>query len=434
MNNPNNLKNMKSLHQELKEQNARPHKRAQTTPYINHLLDNDIVKESYTGHLRTLAIIYGTLEHQIYKSENPTIQLLIKNYIPKLPYLLKDLENIDALHTKDIIPAVREALLIADKILIDSIQNPVKLIGYIYTLDGSLNGGQILQKHVAKALNLKDKQGLSYFALQEKNTEKFWPEFIHNINKAGEDNSAREAILSGASEAFYGIINTYEHLHPVNPENLGNHITALNPEAGDHLIPTEPLEIEAAIRAAHKTWDEFPYFSLCYDARGKRFAVSDSAWLVTLCDMPRETALRQAQWLSNFLANAGMPTYTFEKQLEYLFQELTKNAKNEKYNALKELVNNFEQKRKKIIPNVDFEKSNRIFADIYKKMNITTDTGENPLKNTGKLIASSLCDAANGMPESKQALKQKLSNPEIFGTEQIAAHQKAFVEIQKLLT
>jgi heme oxygenase len=423
---------MTSLHQALKEQSQKLHERAHEIPYIQNLLNDKTQKESYVGHLRTLAIICGTLEHQIYKFEQPEIQLLLKDHIRKLPYLLKDLDDLNALHIKDVIPAVREALSMADKILIHSTQNPYLLIGYLYTLEGALNGGHILKAHIAKALELKKNQGLAYLSLHEENKAGFWPEFIQNINKFPKNSSTGKAILQGALETFYGIMKIYEHLYPIKPEKLGNHITSLNPEAGDHPIPSGPAEIEASIRAAYRVWYEFPYFSLCYGQRGKRFAVSDSAWLVTLCNMSAQTALQQAQWLSGFLAKAGMPVYTFERQLECLFDELTKTQKNDKYKVLKELADFFATKRKNVISDIDFEKSNSIFAELYKKSYIKSGKAESDLKNTGKLIAAAICDAKNGLPESEEALKRQLTKPELFNTEQIKTHKNAFAEIKKL--
>jgi hypothetical protein len=81
----------------------------------------------------------------------------------------------------------------------------------------------------------------------------------------------------------------------------------LNPEAGDHPVPEDDHEIQAAVTAAKKCRDEFPYFDERFQERGKNFAKSDSAWLVTLADLPADQMYSQVEWLGRVLSNRGCP-------------------------------------------------------------------------------------------------------------------------------
>ena len=114
------MEKQETLHQSLKNQTMDLHEKAHSIPYIKNLLNNDIQLESYIGHLRTFAIIYGTLEHQLSVSKHPEIGKFLKGYIPKLPLILADLEELNAKAVKDIMPAVSKALHVADKILLYS--------------------------------------------------------------------------------------------------------------------------------------------------------------------------------------------------------------------------------------------------------------------------------------------------------------------------
>ena len=82
---------------------------------------------------------------------------------------------------------------------------------------------------------------------------------------------------------------------------------ALNPEAGNHVITSDPRELAAARRAAQRTWAHFPYYARRYGVRGRNFALSDSGWLATLCDLPPSTAVEQVKWLGVVLSSRGMP-------------------------------------------------------------------------------------------------------------------------------
>ncbi len=71
----------------------------------------------------------------------------------------------------------------------------------------------------------------------------------------------------------------------------------LNPEAGDHAVPGDAMEIEAAVAAARRCREEFPYFDERYQERGRSFAKSDVAWLVTLTELPEAQLISQVEWL-----------------------------------------------------------------------------------------------------------------------------------------
>ncbi|MCA1758592.1 MAG: biliverdin-producing heme oxygenase, partial [Bacteroidales bacterium] len=171
-----------NLHQSLKTQTLELHEKAHSIPYIKHLLNNDIPRESYVGHLRTFAIIYGTLERQLAVTKNAEIKGFLEGYLPKLPLLLADLESFHSINSKDIIPAVGKALHVADKILLYSEKNPFKLIGFLYTLDGSLNGGSVFKTHLTKTFNLENHQGISYFRAFNEDYKTFWKNFTGKLN------------------------------------------------------------------------------------------------------------------------------------------------------------------------------------------------------------------------------------------------------------
>lgn len=94
-------------------------------------------------------------------------------------------------------------------------------------------------------------------------------------------------------------------------------------EAGRHSVTTDAVRLRAAIRAAHRTFEAEPYYRARYADRGARFAGSDSAWLVTLADLPADGAVGQAAWLAKVLAGRGMPTWLLGRHLVDLAEELS---------------------------------------------------------------------------------------------------------------
>lgn len=100
--------------------------------------------------------------------------------------------------------------------------------------------------------------------------------------------------------------------------------TAVNPQAGNHVITSDARELAAARRAAQRTWAHFPYYGRRYGVRGRRFALSDSGWLATLCDLAPPTAIEQVKWLGVVLSSRGMPQWMLEVHLEMLHEELAR--------------------------------------------------------------------------------------------------------------
>jgi hypothetical protein len=115
-----------------------------------------------------------------------------------------------------------------------------------------------------------------------------------------------------ACEAFEGLARVFRALYPVNQEALRTLVTSLNPEAGSHPIPSDPRELQAAVRAGERCWQRFPYFSQRYGHRGEKFTSSDSAWLVTLVEYDQARVHQQVAWLGQVLAARGMPRLLLE--------------------------------------------------------------------------------------------------------------------------
>jgi len=99
------------------------------------------------------------------------------------------------------------------------------------------------------------------------------------------------------------------------------HVAQINPEAGNHPIPEDEREIQAALQASNRGWAEFPYYQQRYGERGKRFSDSDTCWLATLVTLDPESLQKQIDWLCRMLSTRGMPSILLEHSLRYLYAE-----------------------------------------------------------------------------------------------------------------
>jgi hypothetical protein len=191
----------------------------------------------------------------------------------------------------------------------------------------------------------------------------------------------------------------------------------LNPEAGDHPVPQDLRALQAAVAAAVKCHDEFPYFNERFKERGRDFAKSDAAWLATLVDLPESQVISQVEWLGRVLGNRGIPRLTLERQLILLQEELAMSwpERAQDFRILREAAGMLERERFQLLPEGRF-------LDLVRAFQLATDGEQGgSYKGTGALIVSAVCDEAAGIPRAVDSLRPWLCEPERFSPAWIAA-------------
>ena len=94
-------------------------------------------------------------------ASDPRLVSVREGRLVKLPLLLADLQSLEADKTPAINPAAQGALHMAAQIVCAS-AIPLRLLGYLYVLARSLNGGISLKSLFAESLGVLP-QTLSYF-------------------------------------------------------------------------------------------------------------------------------------------------------------------------------------------------------------------------------------------------------------------------------
>jgi hypothetical protein len=158
-------------------------------------------------------------------------------------------------------------------------------------------------------------------------------------------------------------------------------------------------------------------------------------WLITLCELSEEDAIKQLDWLSSFLAIRGMPTYTMEIQMQFMYQELSKeNPKDgKKYQMFLKLSEYIRKQRNKCMHDKEFGECNSAFENYFNQLNVNEDICNTLKPNTGKLIASCLVDDKNGIPGAKDSLINWLKSTELFPENWVQAVEKTQVDIENIL-
>lgn len=376
-----------SLMQSLKEQTNEIHQQAHESIYFKQLFKHELPLESFVSSLRGLAIIHAVLERTLAASKDPFIVNQNRLYIPKLPLLSTDLLLYERELIQSDLGATMAALEIADEIMLLSQTDEMELLGYLYVLEGAMNGAKYTLPHIQKTFNLEP----NYFLCYGENLEKNWKEFAQGFNTIPLE--YHSSIIKGAKKLFSSLISFYDSCYPCS--ELVYHVTMVNPEAGNHDFPTDPLEIEAAIEATHIILEDDPYYRV-FGERAFRFGKSDNGWLIALCESQQME--QQLMWLLTLLARLGIPSLLVEKNLILLHQYLIKNIpeKKEKYDKLLEMAAFIQSLRDKIMSAKEFQEHAKRFSQ--------------PIAGIGKLLMSAYIDEKNGFTNALGSMVKKLED------------------------
>jgi heme oxygenase len=401
----------------LKKETNDYHVRLESLPYFSALTDHKLPLECYAGQLKALAILHGVMETEIAACSDKRVSAVWSEELKKLPLLEKDLAFFKPRIISDPSSAIEIAIAMTDKMRLRGIERPVTLLGYLYVFEGSTLGNAMHRPDISATFQLNALDGCGYYASYKEQVKSSWKRFSEKMNGVLADTSSHDSIIEAAHEAFEGLQDLYSALYPLKKEATHYHVTRINPEAGNHPIPADEREIEAALNASSRVWAEFPYFQLRYGERGKRFSDSDACWLATLISLDMKGLQKQVGWLGRVLATRGMPVVLLEHTLRFLYEELVKSVPDKKssYQKLIDAAEELFTERTKQIAEKDFDE----LADAFDAA-VGYELSRQ-YKNTGKLLVSSVADEKLGREGAVSAIQEWMTDNNRFSGQWIFA-------------
>ena len=417
-----NISERPALMKALKEAISARHARIEALPFFAALAKGELPLESYVGQLRAMAVIQGTLEHEFSQLASGELKALLLSRPSRLVHLRKDLGLFDRPFIPDIKAALEPARKIAEQIRLYRAGEPTDLLAVLYVLQGTTLGNTVHLPDVLKTFGGRTSGAAHYYSGYGADTSRHWKEFSSAMNAFPVSRKDLSRLIEAALDLFDRLEALYSALYPV--QSSGTVFTAgmLNPEAGQHAVPQDAREIEAAMAAAKKCGEEFPYFRERYQERGKSFARSDVAWLATLAELPQTQLMAQVEWLGRVLGNRGMPRITLERQLELLYFELAAAVpgKADRYRGLLEAAGSLKAERLRHIPE-------KTFSRLKKEFEAATDNEQQGrFRGTGGMIVSAVCDLEAGVANAVGSLRPWLTDEARFSPQWIAAVVKTF--------
>ena len=394
----------------LKTETGELHARLESLPYFKALMDHKLPLESYVNQLQALAVIQGVLENEIAISDDKRVLSIWSDDLKKLPLLQDDLKFFEPRVESKNSSSIEAALAMTERIRLRRVENPITLLGYLYVFEGSTLGNSMHRPDISETFHLDATNGCRYYSSYGNEVSTRWNQFSDKMNQILDNPTLHDPIIEAAQEAFTGLEELYQTLYPLDKIEKSFHVVRINPEAGNHPIPDDEREIQAALKASTRCWNEFPYYEHRYGERGKRFSDSDSCWLVTLTRLDLESLQKQIEWIGRLLATRGMPQIMLEYMLKFLHEELVKAVPDRKaaYGKLSKASEMLRELRIKKMPENEFEALAREFDQA-----VGSELAEK-LDNTGRLLLSSVMDEKIGIAGAVAALQGWLIDPERF--------------------
>jgi heme oxygenase len=399
---------------QLKERTRDCHARLEQLPFFHALSNGSLPVLAYANQLRTFATVFGALEYEIHQLPQPLL-LSVQNFGPsRFSHLLTDLGCLGDTLRFEIPQAKHQAETMAASIRRWGLEAPVALLGYLYVLQGTTLGNRVHLDDARRTCSQAGIAATNFYAGYGAGTDEYWAGFCQLVNSGELTTAEVEQVLAAADEAFEFLYRLHLALFPLPAaDQLCQTATSLNPEAGNHAVPTDQTELAAALVAGKRCRDDFPYFDARYGERGKRFADSDAAWLASLAGLDAFTVRAQVAWLGGVLASRGMPRITLERQLEHLHEALlaAAPANQLRYEPIVQAAIWLRDERCQRIAPEAFDALCRDFA------NRTGNELAGSMQGSGALLVSAVCDERAGISQAVTSLIAWLDDKQRFSAD-----------------
>lgn len=399
----------------LREATRSRHLAIEGLDFFQALQDHTLPRQAMVSYLRGLGILHALVETTLARTVGPVYGPWRKDRA-RLDGLLATLEAAGTLGDPDIPVAIDTAIRSADRILADD-QRPAALLGNLYVLEGSRLGGQLLRRHIAAALGLSPAR-VSYCASDRRTLGKQWHDFKRALDALVIDMDEAQVMCDAARAMFDDIAALAENAFPYDKGALRYRVAAINPEAGRHAMPQSEAEIARALRCADAAWRHFPYLETRYGARGRRFTMSDSCWLLSLYDQDEDSVLRSLTWLRGVLSSRGLPTWILEHHLAVIDEDVQRDdpGRAERASGFRATIAGFRAERDTHLPAPDRQALARRWQD--------------RLPGAVDLLIAARLDTALGIDQAWPQVRDWFLDPQRFSGEWIAQVEEFSRELE----
>ena len=206
-----------SIMHRLKIETRDLHSHAESRTLQREIATGEVDRESFAAYLGQLYHVHKALESALERSHeaHPAIRALATADRMRIPDLDRDLEFYEV--NRDGLEGNEAAKQFASQVENIVGADPVALLGALYVLEGSTNGGRFLARALRKTWSL-DGDGLAYFDPYGDEQPQMWAAFKRDMDEAEFDATQKQAIIDMAKATFVAISEVSDEVSTGRPE------------------------------------------------------------------------------------------------------------------------------------------------------------------------------------------------------------------------
>jgi len=206
---------MHTLMQALRQSTHDAHQQLEKLPFSSALQTGILPLTSYFSYLQAMSEVYSVLECELTLSADANIAAVWNDTLRKLPAIERDIAYFAPYHLSSI-PAVQLAVQpLVQQLTYHAVNQPQAMLGYLYVLEGSTLGAQILTQWVIRCFGLEIPHGVAFLYGYGDATQAHWQDFSAQMNRLEITHSQKTTIIEAACEAFAGIERIMAALYPL---------------------------------------------------------------------------------------------------------------------------------------------------------------------------------------------------------------------------
>ncbi|WP_211747144.1 biliverdin-producing heme oxygenase [Paenibacillus sp. Marseille-Q4541] len=183
-----------TIMEQLRQETAQEHHDIEQNAYAIAIMDQTLTSEQYLTYLQKFYGFIKPLEDQISLLGLGQDTLLDMHARKKTPLLEKDIQ--------DLLPKDSDLSSLPIASDLPTINSTPHLLGYLYVIEGSTMGGQIINKKLKQHLPSELEQNLRYFNAYGQETRSKWKEFAQIVNDNIHSEEDRQTTVTTAKKTF----------------------------------------------------------------------------------------------------------------------------------------------------------------------------------------------------------------------------------------
>ncbi len=190
------------------------HKEAESRPLQRSMARGTLPRGAYAMYLGQLRHLHSALEEALDEAAaaEPSLRRLHTDDRRRVPDIDRDLAAFGVeIPSVPVLPPTERFM---DRIRRIASEDPIALLGPLYVMEGSTNGGKFLARVLQRSLNLENGEGLAYMDPYGDEQPRMWASFKQIADEMPLDTDQAHAVTEAAKRTFEAIAEISDVILP----------------------------------------------------------------------------------------------------------------------------------------------------------------------------------------------------------------------------